>query len=203
MNPIRIVLAEDQQMMRSALVSLLELEDDLEVVGQAGRGDEALALIVSQHPDVAVLDIEMPGPDGLQVAARVAELVPDCGCLILTAIGKPGTLQRALRAKARGFIVKHASADDLVAAIRSVARGERVVDSSLAVAALEAAPAEPTERELEVARLLAGGASARQIAAQLHLSEGTIRNYTSNLMTKYGAQNRLDLIRMVRDQGWV
>lgn len=203
MSPIRIVLAEDQQMMRSALVSLLDLEDDLEVVGHTGRGDEAIELIVALRPDVAVLDIDMPGPDGLQVAARVAELVPECGSLIVTAIGKPGTLQRALRAKARGFIVKHAPAEDLFAAIRSVARGERVVDSFLAVAALEASTAEPTARELEVARLLAGGASARQIAAALHLSEGTVRNYTSNLMTKYGAQNRLDLIRMVREQGWV
>jgi two-component system, NarL family, response regulator DesR len=203
MNPIRVVLAEDQQMMRSALVSLIGLEEDLEVVGHTGRGDEAVELIVALRPDVAVLDVDMPGLDGLQVAARVAELVPECGALIVTAIGKPGTLQRALRAKARGFIVKHASAGELFAAIRSVARGERVIDSFLAVAALEAGGTEPTERGLEVARLMAGGASARQIATALHLSEGTIRNYTSNLMAKYGARNRLDLIRMVREQGWV
>ncbi len=200
---IRVFVAEDHTMMRSALISLLELETDLEVVGHSGRGDEALDQIVALRPDVALLDISMPGLDGLQVAAEVAERAPDCKTIILTAVGKPGELQQALHAKARGFILKHAPAEDLFNAIRSVFRGERAVDSVLAVAALDADSSAPTPREADVLRLIAGGASARQVAEALHLSEGTVRNYTSNLMARCAARNRVDLVRIARDRGWV
>ena len=201
--PIRVVLAEDQEIVRSALVALIELEDDLVVVGQAGRGDEAIAMVVALTPDVALLDVEMPGGDGLHVAAEVARRVPSCRSLILTALNKPGVLQRALQARATGFVVKHAPADELLAAIRAVAAGQRVVSPSLAVAALDVDPIRFTERELDVIRLLAAGASAKEIARRLALTEGTVRNYTSNMMTKTGARNRVDLVRIADDRGWI
>lgn len=203
MSAIRVVLAEDQVMIRSALVSLIGLEDDLEVVGEAGDGDEALALVAALRPDVALLDIDMPGLDGLSACARIVETVPGCACLILTAMNKPGVLQRALRAKARGYIVKHAPAAELFDAIRAVAAGRRVVDTSLAVAALADDEIAITRRELDVVRLIAEGASARDIARRLHLTEGTVRNYTSNVMAKCGARNRVELVRIADDRGWV
>lgn len=199
---IRVFLAEDQVMVRSALVSLIELEDDLDVVGVAGRGDQAVDRIVELRPDVAVLDIDMPGIDGLAAAAQLAERVPGCAVLILTALNKPGMLQRALRANARGFVVKHAPAEQLLAAIRGVAAGQRVFDPTLAVAALEA-DIPVTQRELDVVRLVAEGASAREIAGRLFLSEGTVRNYTSSLINKCGARNRVDLVRIAADRGWL
>lgn len=201
--PIRILLAEDQTMVRSALISLIELEDDLEVVGEAGRGDEAVALVTRLRPDVAVLDIDMPELDGITACARIYEAVPECACLMLTALGKPGMLQRALRSHARGFIVKHAPADDLIDAIRAVAAGQRIVDPTLALAALEEERIPVTERELEVVRLIAQGASVKEIAVQLYLSDGTVRNYTSNLMAKCGVRNRVELVRIATDRGWV
>jgi two-component system response regulator DesR len=201
--PIRILLAEDQAMVRSALISLIELEDDIAVVGEAGRGDEAVTLVTKLRPDVAVLDIDMPGLDGITACAQIHEIVPECACLVLTALGKPGTLQRALRAHARGFIVKHAPADQLIDAIRAVAAGQRIVDTTLAVAALEEERIPVTDRELEVVRLIAQGSSVKEIALRLYLSEGTVRNYTSNLMAKCGVRNRVELVRMATDRGWV
>lgn len=203
MTPIRVFLAEDHQMVRSALVALIALEEDIEVVGEAGRGDEALEAILALRPDVALLDIDMPGLDGLQVVERLATLAPGCATLVVTAIGKYGALQRAVRSQARGFIPKHAPADDLLAAIRTVAAGGRVVDPALAAAAIEAGANGPTERELDVVRLIADGLSSRQIAGALHLSEGTVRNYTSNLQAKFGARNRVDLVRIAQDEGWL
>lgn len=199
---IRIFLAEDQIMVRSALVSLIELEADLNVVGVAERGDRAVERIVELRPDVAVLDIDMPGLDGLSAADTIRTKVPGCAALILTALSKPGMLQRALQAGAKGYIVKHAPADELLAAIRGVAAGERVFDSALAVAALEG-DVLVTQRELDVVRLVAEGASAREIAGRLFLSEGTVRNYTSNMINKCGARNRVDLVRIAYDRGWL
>jgi len=199
---IRVFLAEDQVMIRSALVSLIELESDLDVVGVAGRGDQAVERIVELRPDVAVLDIDMPGVDGLTAAAQLAERVPRCAALILTALNKPGMLQRALQANARGFVVKHAPAEQLLSAIRGVAAGQRVFDPALAVAVLEA-DIPVTQRELDVVRLVAEGASAREIAGRLFLSEGTVRNYTSSLINKCGARNRVDLVRIAFDRGWL
>lgn len=199
---IRIVLAEDQEIVRTALVSLLELEDDIEVIGQAGRGDDALKMIIALRPDVALLDVDMPGGDGLSVAAELSVRLPQCRSLILTALNKPGVLQRALHARASGFVVKHAPADELISAIRSVAAGQRVVSPSLAIAALDD-PYSPTPRELDVVRLLADGASAKEIARRLYLTEGTVRNYTSSLISKCGARNRVDLVRIADERGWI
>ncbi|SDX65557.1 two-component system, NarL family, response regulator DesR [Amycolatopsis xylanica] len=199
---VRVFLAEDQVMVRSALVSLIELEPDLCVVGVAGRGDQAVERIAELRPDVAVLDIDMPGLDGLSAAEAVRTRVPGCAALILTALSKPGMLQRALQAGAKGYVVKHAPADELLAAIRGVAAGERVFDSALAVAALEE-DVPVTQRELDVVRLVAEGASAREIAGRLFLSEGTVRNYTSNMINKCGARNRVDLVRIAFDRGWL
>jgi two-component system response regulator DesR len=199
---IRVFLAEDQIMVRSALVSLIELESDLCVVGVAERGDRAVERIVELRPDVAVLDIDMPGLDGLSAADIIRTKVPGCAALILTALSKPGMLQRALQAGAKGYIVKHAPADELLCAIRGVAAGERVFDSALAVAALEG-DVLVTQRELDVVRLVAEGASAREIAGRLFLSEGTVRNYTSNMINKCGARNRVDLVRIAYDRGWL
>jgi len=199
---IRVFLAEDQVMVRSALVSLIELEPDLSVVGVAGRGDQAVEHIAELRPDVALLDIDMPGLDGLSAAELIRSRVPTCAALILTALSKPGMLQRALQAGAKGYVVKHAPADELLAAIRGVAAGERVFDSALAVAALEE-DVPVTQRELDVVRLVAEGASAREIAGRLFLSEGTVRNYTSNMINKCGARNRVDLVRIAFDRGWL
>lgn len=199
---IRIFLAEDQMMIRSALVSLIELENDLEVVGVADDGEQAVARIAELLPDVAVLDIDMPGMDGLTAAGHVHERVPTCATLILTALNKPGMLQRALQANARGFVVKHAPAEHLLAAIRGVAEGQRVFDPALAVAAM-GADIPVTQRELDVVRLVAEGASAREIADRLRLSEGTVRNYTASLINKCRARNRVDLVRIAHDRGWL
>lgn len=201
-RPITVFLAEDQVMIRSALVSLIELEDDLAVVGVAGRGEQAVERIAELRPNVAVLDIDMPGIDGLAAAAEVCQRVPRCGTLILTALNKPGMLQRALQANARGFIVKHAPAEQLLAAIRGIAAGQRVFDPTLAAAALES-DIPVTQRELDVVRMVAEGASAREIAGRLYLSEGTVRNYTSSLINKCGARNRVDLVRIAYDRGWL
>lgn len=200
---IRVVLAEDQTMVRSALISLIDLEDDLEVVGEAGQGDEAVTLVTKLRPDVAVLDVDLPGGDGITACAQIHEAVPECACLMLTALGKPGTLQRALRSHARGFIVKHAPAGELIDAIRAVAAGRRIVDPALAVAALEQERIPVTDRELQVLRLIAQGASVKEIALRLYLSDGTVRNYTSNLIAKCGVRNRVELIRIATDHGWI
>lgn len=202
MTPIRILLAEDHEIVRAALVALIELEDDLQVVGQVGRGDDAVAMAVALEPDVALLDVDMPGGDGVQVTAELGRRVPRCRSLVLTALNKPGVLQRALRAGATGFVVKHAPADELLSAIRAIAAGQRVVSPSLAVAVLAGDAIPLTDREVDVVRLLAAGASAHEIARRLRLTEGTVRNYTSNMMTKTGARNRVDLVRIAGEQGW-
>ncbi len=207
MNPdgavITVLLAEDHLMIRSALRSLVNAEPDLCVVAECGRGDEAVALVASRQPDVAVLDLEMPVLDGLAACEAIVQSHSSCRCLALTALNKPGGLQRALRAGACGYIVKHAPAEELLRAIRSVAAGQRVVDASLAVAALEVQNALVTQRELDVVRLLAEGTSDREIARRLHLSHGTVRNYVSNVMAKVGARNRVDLVRIGVEYGWL
>ncbi|MFD8788406.1 DNA-binding response regulator [Kitasatospora sp. NPDC059599] len=201
---IRLLLAEDQHVVRGALVALLELEPDFEVVAEADSADEVVPRAMVFTPDVAVLDIEMPGlTDGLQAAAALKEKLPGCRTLMLTSLGRPGLLRRALDAKVDGFLLKTAPPVDLVAAIRRVAEGERVLDPSLAVVAWDLADNPLTPRENDVLRELAGGAEPPEIAARLHLSTGTVRNVLTAVVTKLNARNRTDAVRIAREAGWL
>jgi len=200
---IRVLIAEDMHMIRTALVALLSLEDDLDVVAELSRGDEVLDTALATRPDVAVLDIDMPGMDGLAVAAQLHERLPECHALILTGLSQPGHLLRALQAHAHGFIVKDRPAAKLLDGIRRVARGERVIDPELITAALETGASPLTPRETDVLRTAESGVSTEEIAATLFLSPATVRNYLSNAITKTGARSRIDAIRIARDAGWL
>jgi two-component system, NarL family, response regulator DesR len=200
---IRILLAEDQHVVRGALVALLELEADLTVVAQTGRGDEVLPAALAHRPDVAVLDVDMPGLDGLAAAAQLHERLPECRTLILTGYGKPGHLRRALAAQVAGFLLKTAPPDQLVAAIRTVAAGQRVLDPELALTAWDLADNPLTPREIEVLRLTGGGAEAPEIAAQLFLTAGTVRNHLTAIVAKLSARNRTDAVRIAQEAGWL
>jgi two-component system, NarL family, response regulator DesR len=200
---IRVLIAEDQAMVRGALVSLLELEDDLEVVAQAGRGDEVLAAARAASPDVALLDIEMPGQDGIAAAAQLRAEFPHTRILILTTFGRPGYLRRALDAGASGFLMKDAPARQLAEAIREVNAGGRVIDPALAAAAIADGVSPLTDRERDVLLTAADHLTAAEVAANLHLSEGTVRNYLSSAIRKLGARNRSEAIRVAQDKGWL
>ncbi|GAA3285173.1 response regulator transcription factor [Nesterenkonia halobia] len=201
--PIRLLLADDQDLVRGGLAALLELEPDLTVVAAVGRGDEVLAAVQARRPDVALVDIEMPGADGLAVAAQLTREAPDCRCLIVTTFGRPGYLRRAMDAGAAGFIVKDTPAEQLAAAVRRVAAGERVVDPQLAAASLAGGENPFTAREQEVLRAAADGASVRAIAETIHLSPGTVRNHLSAIIGKTHAQNRHDAARIAAEHGWL
>ncbi|MFJ3961860.1 DNA-binding response regulator [Streptomyces sp. NPDC090036] len=200
---IRILLAEDMHMLRGALAALLNLEADMEVVAEVARGDAVLPAALAHHPTVAVLDLDMPGADGLSAARDLAAALPDCRVLILTALGRPEALRSALAARVGGFMLKDAQPDQLAAAIRSVAAGEHVIDPKLAAAALTARTSPLTPRESDVLRLAAGGAEIEEMADALHLSRGTVRNYLGAAVTKLDARNRLDAVRIAREQGWL
>jgi len=200
---IRLVLADDQQLVRTALAALLDLEDDLEVVGQAGRGDELVDVVRDAEPDVALVDIEMPGLDGLSAAAVLAEQSPGTKVLVLTTFGRPGYLRRAMEAGALGFVVKDAPADQLVDAVRRVARGERVVDPALAAESLAQGNSPLTGRERDVLVAARDGSTVSDIASTLYLSEGTVRNYLSSAIAKTGTRNRAEALRVADDQGWL
>ncbi|MBC2879435.1 MULTISPECIES: response regulator transcription factor [Streptomyces] len=200
---IRILLAEDMHMVRGALVALLDLEPDIEVVCQLERGDEIVEAALRHRPDVAVIDIDLPGTDGLTAAAELRERLPECRTLILTNLGRPGTLRRALAAHVSGYLLKDAPPDELATAIRRVAEGRRSIDPELALAAWGGAESPLTARETEVLRLAAEGAEAGEIASRLHLSAGTVRNYLTTVVTKLNARNRVDAIRIARDSGWL
>ncbi|WP_031049839.1 response regulator transcription factor [Streptomyces sp. NRRL F-5650] len=201
---IRLLLAEDQHVVRGALVALLGLEPDLEVVAETGSADDVLPRALAFRPDVAVLDIEMPGrTDGLQAAAALKEKLPDCRTLMLTSLGRPGLLRRALEAKVDGFLLKTAPPAELIAAVRQVASGGRVLDPALAVAAWDLADNPLTPREKDVLRELAGGAEPPEIAARLHLSTGTVRNVLTAVVGKLNARNRTDAVRIARETGWL
>ncbi|MER5781791.1 response regulator transcription factor [Streptomyces mobaraensis] len=200
---IRILLAEDMHMVRGALVALLDLEPDIDVVCQLERGDEIVEAALRHRPDVAVIDIDLPGTDGLTAAAELRERLPECRTLILTNLGRPGTLRRALAAHVSGYLLKDAPPDELATAIRRVAAGQRAIDPELALAAWGGAESPLTARETEVLRLAAEGAEAGEIAARLHLSAGTVRNYLTTVVTKLNARNRVDAIRIARDSGWL
>jgi two-component system response regulator DesR len=200
---IRVLLAEDVRILREALAGLLALEEDIEVVAEVESGDVIVATEVAARPDVAVIDIELPGLDGLSAAAELHERLPECRTLILTGVGRPGTLRRALSAHVAGFMVKDTRPAELVEAIRTVARGGRVLDPQLAFAALDVQGSPLTEREAEVLRLTASGAEPPEIAARIGLSYGTVRNYLASAVTKLNARNRVDAIRIATEAGWI
>jgi len=200
---IRLLLADDQELIRSALAALLALEEDFEVVATVGRGDEVVAAARTHHPDVALLDIEMPGIDGLAAAGVLAQEVPECRSLILTTFGRPGYLRRAMESGARGFVVKDAPAEQLADAIRRVAVGERVVDPVLAAATLASGVSPLTARERDVLVAARPGATVSEIARKLFLSEGTVRNYLSAAIAKAGARNRAEAVRTADERGWL
>jgi two-component system, NarL family, response regulator DesR len=200
---VRVLLAEDQAMVRGALSALLSLEDDIEIVAEASRGDEVLPAALDTLPDVALLDIEMPGGDGLEAAAILHERLPSCLVVILTTFGRSGYLKRAMESGAVGFLLKDASAYELADAIRRAMKGERVVDPALAAAALSEGDNPLTEREREVLAASEGGAMIEDIADELYLSEGTIRNYLSTAIKKLGARNRVEAARLAERKGWL
>jgi two-component system response regulator DesR len=200
---IRVLIAEDQAMVRGALASLLALEGDIEVVAEVERGDHVLAAARRTSPDVALLDIEMPGTDGITAAAELVRELPGTHALILTTFGRPGYLRRALEQGASGFLLKDAPARELAAAIREVAAGRRAVDPGLAAAALAEGMSPLTVREEEVLAAAARHDSAADIAKALHLSEGTVRNYLSASIRKLGARNRSEAIDVATEKGWL
>jgi two-component system response regulator DesR len=200
---IKIMIAEDQAMVRQALVALLGLEPDIEVVAQAANGDEALAMATKHQPDVAVLDIEMPGPSGIDVARQLRQEGFGGQVVIVTTFGRPGYLRAAMAAGASGFLLKDAPAVQLAQAIRRVAAGERVVDPALAAAALAEGDSPLTSREKDVLAAAASHDAISEIASRLHLSPGTVRNHLSAAMQKLGARNRAEAVQMAQSKGWL
>lgn len=200
--PVRVLLADDQALVRGALAALLDLEPDLEVVVQAGSGAEVLDAVREHRPDVALLDIEMPGLDGIE-ATRLVTSETSTRVLVVTTFGRPGYLRRALQAGASGFVVKDAPASQLADAVRRVHQGLRVVDPSLAADSLVAGDSPLTERETDVLREARDGSSVADIAARLHLSRGTVRNYLSSAIGKTDAANRASAVREAERLGWL
>ena len=200
---IRVLLAEDQAMVRGALAALLTLEGDIEIVAEVGRGDEVVPAALSSRPEVALLDIELPGVSGITAAAALHAQLPACRIIILTTFGRPGYLRQAMQSGVVGFLLKDAPSAQLATAIRRVVAGERVVDPKLALAALSEGESPLTEREREVLAAAAGGASIAEIAAALFLSEGTVRNYLSVAIQKLGAHNRIEAARTAEQKGWL
>ena len=200
---IRLLLADDQELIRSAFAALLELEDDFEVVASVARGDEVVPAALEHRPDVALLDIEMDGLDGLAAAGVLRQEVPECRALILTTFGRPGYLKRAMESGAYGFVVKDAPPAQLADAIRRVGAGERVVDPTLAAETLAHGESPLTARERDVLVAARPGITVAEIARALFLSEGTVRNYLSSAMGKVGARNRAEAIKTAERQGWL
>ncbi len=200
---IRVLIAEDQHMIRGALTALLSLEDDMQVVAELERGDQILPAALDTRPEVAVLDIDLPGIDGLTAAGQLHEQLPGCQILVLTGLSQPGNLLRALQVHVRGFIVKDAPAATLADGVRRVAAGQRVIDPELVAAALETGSSPLTSREADVLRAAGDGITTEQIARRLALSPATVRNYLSNASSKIGGRNRIDAIRIARDAGWI
>ncbi len=204
----RIVLADDQAMIRTALATTLGLEADIEVVGQAGTCAEVVDVVAETRPDVLLLDVQMPDgglrvEDGIDVIPRVLEASPSTTVLVVTTFGRPGYLRRALEAGACGFMVKDAPADRLVEGVRRAAAGLRVVDGDLAAASLSLGPSPLSPQETRVLAASSGGASTKEVARRVHLSEGTVRNYVSSAIGKLHARNRAEAIRVAEDNGWL
>lgn len=200
---IRVLIAEDQGMVRGALASLLELEPDIEVIAQVPRGDEVIEAALAAVPDIALLDIEMPGASGLQAAEQLRGALPGCRVLILTTFGRPGYLRRAMEAGASGFLLKDAPASELASAIRRAIAGERIVDPGLAAAALSQGECPLTPREHEVLAASRAHATVAELANALYLSHGTVRNHLSSVMQKLDARNRAEAVRFAEERGWL
>ncbi|WP_399036064.1 response regulator transcription factor [Streptomyces sp. ASQP_92] len=200
---IRLLLAEDQSMVREALAALLGLEPDMEVVAQAARGDEVLPAARAHPVDVALLDIEMPGLTGIEAAALLRRELPAVKIVVLTTFGRPGYLRSAMESGADAFLVKDAPAAQLATAVRKVLAGERVIDPTLAAAALAEGANPLTERERDVLRAAQDGATNAELAVALCLSQGTVRNYLSMAIQKLAARNRAEAVRIAREKGWL
>ncbi|MFE7356893.1 response regulator [Streptomyces sp. NPDC057543] len=203
MSMIRLLLAEDQSMVREALAALLGLEPDIEVVAQVARGDEVLTAAHEHRIDVALLDIEMPGMTGIDAAAALRRELPAVKVVVVTTFGRPGYLRRAMESGADAFLVKDAPAAQLASAVRKVLAGERVIDPTLAAAALADGANPLTDRERDVLRTAADGSTNAEIAAALHLSQGTVRNYLSMAIQKLAVRNRAEAVRIAREKGWL
>jgi two-component system response regulator DesR len=200
---IRLLLADDQALVRGAIASLLDLEDDLQVVAQVGRGDEVVDAARESRADVALLDVEMPGLDGVGAARLLRTQFPSCRALIVTTFGRPGYVRLALEAGASGFIVKDTPSGQLADAVRRVAAGERVIDPALAAESLAAGPSPLSSRETDVLVAIRQGASASDVAGQLHLTEGTVRNHLSSAIGKTNARNASEAARIAAENGWL
>jgi two-component system response regulator DesR len=200
---IRLLLADDQALVRGAIASLLDLEPDLEVVAQVSRGDEVVDAARETKADVALLDVEMPGLDGITTARRLHAEYPSCRALIVTTFGRPGYVRLALEAGASGFLVKDTPSEQLADAVRRVAAGERVIDPTLAAESLAAGPSPLSGRETDVLIAVRQGNSSAEVASQLHLSEGTVRNHLSSAIGKTGARNASEAARIAAENGWL
>jgi two-component system response regulator DesR len=202
-EPIRLLLADDQALVRGALAALLDLEPDLRVVAQVGRGDDVVEAARTSAAQVALLDVEMPGMDGIQAASALRTEVPSCRSLIVTTFGRPGYLRRAMEAGASGFVVKDTPSGQLADAVRRVAAGLRVVDPALAAESLASGASPLTAREAEVLAVAGEGGTISDIARRLHLSEGTVRNHLSSAIGKTAARNRSEAVSIATRQGWL
>jgi two-component system response regulator DesR len=200
---IRLLIADDQSLVRGALAALLSMEDDFEVVAEVGRGDEVVAAALAAKPDVALLDIEMPGIDGIAAAAALRSEMPSCRVIVVTTFGRPGYLRRAMEAGASGFVVKDIPADQLADAIRRVQSGLRVVDPALAAETLATGESPLTARERDVLVAARSGGTVADIAKVLFLSDGTVRNYLSSAIGKTGARTRVEAARVAEQRGWL
>jgi len=200
---IKVLIAEDMHMIRGALVALLRLEADIDVVAELDRGDAIVEAALKARPDVAVIDIDLPGLDGLSAAASLREKLPSCQTLVLTGLSQPGNLLRALKVHVKGFLLKDAPASALANAIRSVATGRRVLDPELVAVAVETGATPLTDRETGVLRAAVSGRSTEEIGSLLNLSPATVRNYLSNAIGKLGARNRMDAVRIAEEAGWL
>jgi two-component system response regulator DesR len=200
---IRLLLADDQALVRGALAALLDLESDLEVVAEVGRGDEVVEAARRTRPDVALLDVEMPGLDGIAATAALRAAVPACKVLVVTTFGRPGYLRRAMAAGAGGFVVKDTPARQLADAVRRIAAGLRVVDPTLAAETLASGDSPLTQRESDVLRAAREGGTVADVAGQLGLSEGTVRNHLSSAIGKTGARTRAEAVRLADENGWL
>ena len=203
MTPVRLLLADDQALVRGALAALLALEPDLEVVGEVARGDEVVRAALEVRPDVALIDVEMPGMDGIAATAALRKELPGCRVLIVTTFGRPGYLRRAMEAGASGFVVKDTPARQLAEAVRRVHSGLRVLDPALAEESLVSGASPLTARETEVLRASRGGDTVADLAAAMHLSEGTVRNHLSAAIGKTGARTRAEAVRIADERGWL